>query len=375
MIDTATIRVKAGKGGDGLASFRREKFVEKGGPWGGDGGRGGDIVFIADEHLNTLRDFHRQREYKAKNGMPGMKNDKKGKDGEDLIIKIPLGTSVLNEKKELLHDMIHAKEEFILEKGGQGGLGNVHFKSSTNQTPYQYTEGEQRLFRTIKLELKLLADAGIIGLPNSGKTTLLNALTRASAKVGSYEFTTIEPNLGVLHVGQFVSGINEDIVLADIPGLIEGAAEGKGLGHDFLRHIERTVFVLHVIDGTIGIEDPSKIVKSYEIIRDELEKWSHELSLKKEIILINKTDIAEVSEAFEKMKESLKRKFPQAEIFAVSAFSRTGLEEITKTIAKIYMQERNDKKEAISTKPKKVFTIDNLPNRRIIEPSRLNYKY
>lgn len=367
MIDTASIRIKAGDGGDGLASFRREKFVEKGGPWGGDGGKGGSVIFVADPHINTLKDFHRQREYKAKNGMPGMKSNKKGHDGEDLIIHVPLGTVVKDGDGNFIHDMISLDGQFTIEKGGQGGLGNVHFKSSTNQTPYQYTEGESKKYRSIKLELKLLADVGIIGLPNSGKTTLLNALTRASAKVGDYQFTTIEPNLGVLN--------NEEIVLADIPGLIEGAAEGKGLGHDFLRHIERTAFLLHVIDGTLGIENSNRVLESYETIRNELEKWASNLPNKKEIVLINKSDITEVTQNADKMVDVIKKNYPNLSVYVVSASTKTGLSDISKKIVEIYNQEKENRKmNEIPLKAKKIFTIDNLPNKRIIEPSRLNYK-
>lgn len=282
MLDSADIIIEAGKGGDGIASFRREKYIPFGGPWGGDGGDGGSVFFIATRELNNLVDFHRKRIYQAQNGGTGKTKNMKGKDGDDLIIRVPVGTLVYEkkgDKNKLIADFIDEKEIKLIASGGKGGLGNTHFKSPTNQTPQQFTAGTQGDVRRLVLDLKMIADVGIIGLPNCGKSTLLKVLTRANPKIGNYPFTTIDPNLGTLQVK------NKSIVLADIPGLIEGASKGKGLGDKFLKHIQRTKIIIHMID--INNDD---LESAYLTIRKELVDFDPKLKNKKEIIVISKFD-------------------------------------------------------------------------------------
>lgn len=377
MIDTAEIKIKAGNGGDGLVSFRREKYVDKGGPWGGDGGKGGSIVLEVDSHANTLSYFHRKIEYKAENGEGGMKNLKKGHDGADEIIKVPLGTTVFDENGEVIVDMIDLNQSVILDRGGKGGMGNWHFKSSINQTPYQYTSGEKRETQLLKLELKLIADVGLIGIPSAGKSTLLNSLTRASAKIGNYPFTTLSPNLGVLHVGNYINGIDQDIVLADIPGLIEGASEGKGLGYDFLRHIERTNIIIHLVDGTKILSGgiPS-LIKDYQDIRNELKKWNATLMDKAEIVVLNKIDITEVKEQFDQIKVAFKKK--KIDIMGISAYSSINLDELVKQIYKTYLIKQEEILNFVDNTPEKIqvkkYDITNLPNKRIIFKAKIQEK-
>lgn len=377
MIDTAEIKIKAGNGGDGLVSFRREKYVDKGGPWGGDGGKGGSIILEIDSHANTLSYFHRKTEYKAQNGEGGMKNLKKGHDGTDEIIKVPLGTTVYDEKGEVIVDMIDLNQKVILDRGGKGGMGNWHFKSSINQTPYQYTSGEKRETQLLKLELKLIADVGLVGIPSAGKSTLLNSLTRASAKIGNYPFTTLSPNLGVLHVGNYINGIDQDIVLADIPGLIEGASEGKGLGYDFLRHIERTNAIVHLVDGTKILEGgiPS-LIKDYQDIRNELRKWNAALMDKAEIVVLNKIDITEVKEQFDQIKAAFKKK--KIDIMGISAYSSINLDELVKLIYKTYLIKQEEILNFVDDTPEKMpvkkYDITNLPNKRIIFKAKIQEK-
>ena len=362
MIDTAVIKIKAGDGGDGLVSFRHEKFVEKGGPWGGDGGNGADLIVKVEEHQNTLSNFRLKREYKAQNGMPGMKDLKKGKSGEDLVIYVPRGTLIYNDANELIVDLVDYDQEYTLQKGGRGGLGNYHFKSSTNQTPYQYTKGEKRSLQKYKLELKLIADVGIIGMPSAGKSTLLNILTRSNAKTGAYHFTTLEPNLGVLHVNNFLNGIFKDIVLADIPGLIEGASEGKGLGHDFLRHIERTSILIHIIDGVDAINsEPKKLLQNYKSIRSELEKWNAALLDKDEIILINKADITEIRT----LEPTITKLFKGQKILFISAYTGEGLPTLVSELFKKVTDHKAKEQPEVVQKMKR-YTLDNLTNKRLI---------
>lgn len=282
MLDSAEIVIEAGKGGDGITSFRREKYIPFGGPWGGDGGDGGSVFFIATRELNNLVDFHRKRIYQAQNGGTGKTKNMKGKDGDDLIIRVPVGTLVYEkkgDKNKLIADFVDEKEIKLIAYGGKGGLGNTHFKSATNQTPQQFTVGTRGEVRKLVLDLKIIADVGIIGLPNSGKSTLLKVLTRANPKIGNYPFTTIDPNLGTLQIK------NKSIVMADIPGLIEGASKGKGLGDKFLKHIQRTKIIIHMID--IGNED---LESAYLTIRKELVDFDPKLKNKKEIIVISKFD-------------------------------------------------------------------------------------
>jgi GTP-binding protein len=280
-LDQVKIYVKAGDGGDGSPSFRREKFIEFGGPDGGDGGKGGSVIFKAERNLNTLIDFRYQQHHKAKRGDNGSGQNRTGKSGEDLILNVPLGTQVFEEdNKTLIYDFDKVGDEFVVAKGGKGGLGNTRFKSSTNRAPRKFTKGTSGEEFTIYLQLKTIADIGIIGLPNAGKSSLLAAITNANPKIANYQFTTLNPNLGV------ASYDNKEITLADIPGLIEGAHKGTGLGIQFLKHVERCKSLLHMID--ITNED---IKKSYKQVKTELKNYSSKLSKKKEIIVLNKIDL------------------------------------------------------------------------------------
>ena len=280
-LDQVKIYVKAGDGGDGSPSFRREKFIEFGGPDGGDGGKGGSVIFKAERNLNTLIDFRYQQHHKAKRGDNGSGQNRTGKSGDDLILNVPLGTQVFEEdNKTLIYDFEKVGDEFVVAKGGKGGLGNTRFKSSTNRAPRKFTKGTSGEEFTICLQLKTIADIGIIGLPNAGKSSLLAAITNANPKIANYQFTTLNPNLGV------ASYDNKEITLADIPGLIEGAHKGTGLGIQFLKHVERCKSLLHMID--ITNED---IKKSYKQVKTELKNYSSKLSKKKEIIVLNKIDL------------------------------------------------------------------------------------
>jgi len=280
-LDQVKIYVKAGDGGDGSPSFRREKFIEFGGPDGGDGGKGGSVIFKAERNLNTLIDFRYQQHHKAKRGDNGSGQNRTGKSGDDLILNVPLGTQVFEEdNKTLIYDFDKVGDEFVVAKGGKGGLGNTRFKSSTNRAPRKFTKGTTGEEFTIYLQLKTIADIGIIGLPNAGKSSLLAAITNANPKIANYQFTTLNPNLGV------ASYDNKEITLADIPGLIEGAHKGTGLGIQFLKHVERCKSLLHMID--ITNED---IKKSYKQVKTELKNYSSKLSKKKEIIVLNKIDL------------------------------------------------------------------------------------
>ncbi|MDQ5981263.1 MAG: GTPase, partial [Patescibacteria group bacterium] len=304
-------------------------------------------------------------------------SDLKGHDGADEIIKVPLGTTVYDEKGEVIVDMIDLNQKVILDRGGKGGMGNWHFKSSINQTPYQYTSGEKRETQLLKLELKLIADVGLVGIPSAGKSTLLNSLTRASAKIGNYPFTTLSPNLGVLHVGNYINGIDQDIVLADIPGLIEGASEGKGLGYDFLRHIERTNAIVHLVDGTKILEGgiPS-LIKDYQDIRNELRKWNAALMDKAEIVVLNKIDITEVKEQFDQIKAAFKKK--KIDIMGISAYSSINLDELVKLIYKTYLIKQEEILNFVDDTPEKMpvkkYDITNLPNKRIIFKAKIQEK-
>lgn len=282
MIDSAIIEIKAGKGGDGRVSFRKEKYVPKGGPDGGDGGNGGDILFCVDNQLSTLVNFSRLKKFYAQNGDPGGKNRCHGKDGDDLTLYVPKGTLIFekkNDRWEKVIDLVDEQNEKIIAKGGRGGWGNVHFASPTYQTPRHANNGQSGESKELKLELKLIADVAIIGLPNAGKSTLLSAISNCKPKIGNYPFTTLEPNLGV------VSHKGITFVAADIPGLIEGAYIGKGLGDKFLKHIERTRILIHLVSQEDDLE------KSFQIINNELEKYQPKLAKKPQIVVINKIDI------------------------------------------------------------------------------------
>ncbi len=280
-LDQVKIYIKAGNGGDGSPSFRREKFIEYGGPDGGDGGKGGSVIFKSEKNLNTLIDYRYQQHHKAERGENGMSQNRSGKSGKDLILKVPLGTQVFEEdNKTLIYDFIKVGETFVAAGGGKGGLGNTRFKSSTNRAPRKFTKGSIGEEFTIWLQLKTIADIGIIGLPNAGKSSLLASITNANPKIANYQFTTLNPNLGV------ASYDDKEVTLADIPGLIEGAHKGTGLGIQFLKHIERCKTLLHLIDIT-----DNDLEASYNQVKNELKRYSPDLLKKKELIILNKIDL------------------------------------------------------------------------------------
>jgi len=319
-LDQAKLYVKAGDGGSGSASFRREKFIEFGGPDGGDGGKGGSVIFIASKNLNTLIDFRYQQHFKAENGNNGEGKKRTGKSGRDLILKVPVGTQVFEEDNNtLIEDLVKSEQKIVIANGGKGGLGNVRFKSSTNRAPRKKTDGNKGENFWIWLQLKVIADIGIIGMPNSGKSSLLSVLTDAKPKIANYPFTTINPNLGVANYN------NREITLADIPGLIEGAHEGIGLGDKFLRHIERCKSILHLIDIT-----NDNLLENYSKVRKELLKYSSTLAKKQEIIVFNKIDAVDEKKINEKInifKKKIKKKF-----FMISALKHKGLKNIKKNL-------------------------------------------
>lgn len=315
-LDQVKIYVKAGDGGSGSPSFRREKFIEFGGPDGGDGGKGGSIILKSEQNLNTLIDFRYQQHHKAQRGENGSGQNRSGKSGKDLILKVPLGTQIFEEdNKTLLYDFTKIGEEFIAASGGKGGLGNTRFKSSTNRAPKKFTKGAIGEEFTIWLQLKTIADIGIIGLPNAGKSSLLAAITNATPKIANYEFTTLNPNLGV------VSYDNKEITIADIPGLIEGAHEGTGLGTKFLKHIERCKSILHLIDIT-----NENLNKSYNQVKNELKNYSSQLMKKKELIVLNKTDLMNEETTKKIVKEFSKNK--NCEVLTLSTIKKESISKI-----------------------------------------------
>jgi GTP-binding protein len=286
LIDSATILVRSGKGGDGNVSFRREKYIPKGGPDGGDGGDGGSVILEASPNVDTLLDFSGRHHWFAQDGEPGGRKQCTGKAGEDLIVRLPPGTLVYDaDTDELIDDLDHLGKQIVIAPGGKGGLGNVRFKSATNQTPREATPGEPAVERHLRLELKIIADVGLIGLPNAGKSTLLSRISKATPKIADYPFTTLEPNLGIAELST-----DRRIVFADIPGLIEHAHEGHGLGTRFLRHVERTRLLVHLID--IDPSDGSDPVQNYRILRNELAAYSQTLADKPELVVLSKMDLA-----------------------------------------------------------------------------------
>ena len=319
-LDEAKITVKAGDGGNGCCSFRREKFIEFGGPNGGDGGHGGSIILSVSKGLNTLIDYRFTQHFKAERGENGKGNNKTGASGKDLILKVPIGTQIYAEdKKTLLYDLIKEGENIKIANGGKGGLGNTRFKSSTNQAPRKTTNGVAGEEFDIWLELKIIADIGLVGFPNSGKSSLLSLTTRAKPKIADYPFTTINPNLGVLNID------DKEIIIADIPGLIKGAHKGVGLGDKFLKHIERCKSLLHLIDIN---ED--NLFNRYKIIREELEKYSSELMNKREIVAFNKVDLLEEEEInlkISEFKKNFKKKF-----FKISILKKNNIKELLRAL-------------------------------------------
>ena len=339
-LDQAKIYIKAGNGGAGSISFRREKFIEYGGPDGGDGGKGGDVIAECVANLNTLIDYRYQQHFKAKGGTPGMGRNRSGPSGADIIIKVPPGTEIYAEDNEtLIADLSEAGQSVVLAKGGNGGFGNAHFKSSTNQSPRHANPGLLGEELTIWLRLKLIADAGLVGLPNAGKSTFLAAVSAAKPKIADYPFTTLHPNLGVVRAGDV------DFVLADIPGLIEGAHEGAGLGTRFLGHVERCRVLLHLVDAT-----SDDIADAYRTVRRELKAYGHELETKKEIVALSKIDALDEDTRAEKAEALQKaaRKKP----LLLSAVSGEGIQDalyaLTREIGRV-----EEKEEAESSDPAK----------------------
>jgi len=319
-LDQAKIYIKAGNGGSGSASFRREKFIEYGGPDGGDGGDGGSIIIESDRNLNTLIDFRYAQHFKAREGKPGSKRNKTGRNGGDLILKVPVGTQIYEEDNNtLIYDFTKNKEKYLVASGGKGGLGNVRFKSSTNRAPKKKTNGKIGEEFWIWLQLKVIADIGIIGKPNAGKSSLLAALTRAKPKIANYPFTTINPNLGVTYFD------GKELTLADIPGLVEGAHKGVGLGDKFLRHIERCKVLLHLIDLT-----ENDLISSYKKIKLELTRYDKKLEKKKEIIFFNKSDLINNEDIKKKLNEFKKKIKSKYEI--ISVFSNKDIQKIKKIL-------------------------------------------
>lgn len=336
--DELKLKLIAGRGGDGCVSFRREKFVPKGGPDGGDGGSGGDIILKVNPHLNTLTNLANKKTYKAEKGVNGRGKKMHGKNSEDLVLEVPKGTIILNkDKSEMLADLSTEGERFLVTKGGKGGLGNARFVSSTHQVPRFAEDGEPGEEIEVTLELKLVADVGLIGLPSAGKSTLISVISNARPKIAAYHFTTLVPNLGVVNLGG-----NNSFVVADIPGLIEGASKGKGLGHQFLKHITRTKLLVHIVDGFIPNTE-----KNYKVIEKELKEFSKELAKREIIVVLNKIDLLnedQIKELISKLKKISKVK----NVFPISAVTREGIQpllhEISKNLVEIKKKEANKPK-------------------------------
>ncbi len=324
-IDEAVINVQSGNGGRGCVSFRREKFIPRGGPDGGDGGKGGDVVLLTTSRKRTLYQFRYQRYFKAKNGAHGQGKRKTGKNGQGLIIEIPPGTLITDaETGQTIKDLVETGETLVLVKGGRGGQGNARFKTSTHRTPRFAQPGEPGETKTFRLELKLLADVGIIGLPNAGKSTLISAVSSARPKIGDYPFTTLSPSLGVVRTDW-----GEPFVIADIPGLIKGAHKGTGLGIRFLRHIERTKILVHLVDvSTIETNDP---LKSYDTVNKELSMYNQQLIEKPQIVVLNKLDLPGAQEMATSFQSALKGK----EVISISALTGKGIEDLTSQIIQL----------------------------------------
>ena len=332
-LDTAKINVKAGRGGDGMVAFRREKYVPNGGPWGGDGGKGGSVIFKVDEGLRTLMDFRYNRKFKAKNGEKGMTKGMHGRGAEDLIVAIPPGTTVRDAQTgKVLTDLVENGQEFVAAKGGRGGRGNIRFATPSNPAPEISENGEPGEERDLQLELKILADVGLVGFPSVGKSTLLSVVSAAKPKIGAYHFTTIVPNIGMVRTKS-----GESFAMADLPGLIEGASQGIGLGTQFLRHIERTRVILHVIDMSAAEgRDP---YEDYQSINKELETYNLRLMERPQIIVANKMDMSEAEENLQEFKKKLAADYDEFEdlpmIFPISSLAHQGLENLLEATAEL----------------------------------------
>ena len=338
-IDEVQVSFISGDGGDGCSAFRREKFVPKGGPSGGDGGKGGDIILLSDSNINTLSSFRYKKILKAENGQNGQNKDKYGKSGVDLIVKVPIGTIVSSlETNQIIVDMDHDKKQHILMRGGAGGLGNIHFKSSTNQTPTKFTRGSKGEQVDCKLELKILADVGLVGLPNAGKSSFVRKVSHARPKVADYPFTTIEPSIGTVDYS-----LTKTFTVADIPGIIKGASDGVGLGIKFLKHLQRTKILIHLIDSSHMHNDDitSKIIDDFDTINQELTLFSEDIYSKKNFLVFNKIDLWEGAN-IETFKRHLikfftdKKGFSKENIFFISCINNDGIKSLLDKISKFF---------------------------------------
>lgn len=321
-VDEVKITVEAGKGGNGCCSFRREKYIPKGGPDGGDGGDGGSVYIVADPNLNTLVDYRYKRIFKAKNGQAGMGSNCTGKASEDIFLPVPIGTIVRDiDTDEVIGEVIKAEQKLLVAQGGFHGLGNARFKSSTNRAPRQTTDGTPGETRSLKMELRLLADVGLLGFPNAGKSTLIRSVSAATPKVADYPFTTMYPNLGVVRVGEF-----QNFVMADIPGVIEGAAEGAGLGLRFLKHLSRTRIVLQLVD--LAPMDGADPIKTIQTLNDELRRYNPELAERERWLILTKTDLLSAEEVVAKQKAICKQLKWKGPVFSISAIQKHGTQQL-----------------------------------------------
>lgn len=366
-IDEAKIEVIAGDGGNGVASFNREKYRPFGGPDGGDGGKGGSIWAIADSNINTLIDFRFSKLFRAKNGENGRGSDQYGKGAEDIVLRLPVGTTIKDiNTEEILADLTENGDRQLLVQGGEGGWGNIHFKSSTNRAPRQRSEGKSGERRDLLLELRVLADVGLLGLPNAGKSTLISSVSNARPKIADYPFTTLHPNLGVVRVSP-----EKSFVIADIPGLIEGAAEGAGLGHQFLRHLQRTNLLLHIVD-IAPFDDSADPVKDARALVKELEKYDPELAKKPRWLVLNKLDTVLENERDKIVRDFIRRFKWKDPVFEISAVTREGCTELMEAIYRHIEEGRNlaerIQKTAVSEEVRDIDSIDaDDPRFKIIE--------
>ena len=335
-VDEATIDAAAGNGGAGCASFRREKFIPFGGPDGGDGGRGGSVYAVADRNLNTLIDYRYARRHEARNGEPGRGSDQFGAAADDIVLRMPVGTIITDiEKNEVIAELLVPGEPVLICKGGDGGFGNLHFKSSTNRAPRQKTPGWPGEAKKLKLELRVLADVGLLGMPNAGKSTLIAAISNARPKIADYPFTTLHPNLGVVRVAP-----EKSFVVADVPGLIEGAADGAGLGHRFLRHLQRTRLLLHLVDMAPFDEAVDPVAQAKGIVK-ELKRYDEELHDKPRWLVLNKLDMVPEEERAARVKDFVKRMKWKGPVFEISALTREGLEPLIHAVYEHVAAEKN----------------------------------
>jgi GTP-binding protein len=346
-VDEAEIDIAAGDGGNGCVSFRHEKYKEFGGPNGGDGGRGGHVFAVADPSLNTLVDFRYARRHEAKRGQHGMGSDMFGAAGDDIVLRMPVGTIVIDtDTDQVLCELLAPGERVMLAKGGDGGFGNMRFKSAINRAPRQRTPGHLGERRHVKLELKVLADVGLLGMPNAGKSTLISAISNARPKIADYPFTTLHPNLGVVRVGP-----SQSFVVADVPGLIEGASEGAGLGHQFLRHLQRTRLLLHLVDMAPFDDTVDPVVQAKAIVA-ELKKFDDELYAKPRWLVLNKLDMVPAEERASRVKDIVRRLRYKGPVFEISALTHEGCESLTQAVYQHLRQQQEDTQPPVEVDPR-----------------------